>query len=314
MKERQWETVPGVMLLKGSGTLDKWEVRVRKVLSIVAFWVSGCVVMLLVSACQGIDGLNMLGNPSTSTVNGNTNMYISGTIQSVNVREHSAILVVNGQRLTVSGLTDEQVSVMGANQGRSLTLQVRQVGVDSYTVATGGAAEIDPTATPAVASASTDGAASVAGSIEYVGTVLSADSDNVTVRMPDGQGLPMRVIRGQDGFHRSWPAVGQVVRVKTIAMSDGTFQATQLQLADSDDVRNQDIVKYRGLLNSVSGSDKMYSIRVGKKEFRFPLDLEVDLDFFHMRIVPKLNNVMVKAEVVFDGDAASIVKVETVNH
>ena len=77
--------------------------------------------MILFTACAGV----------ARTTGATT---ITGRVVSVNTAQHSAILDVNGQQVTVSGLTDQEVTTLQAQVGKTYTLQVTQSSGTSYTM------------------------------------------------------------------------------------------------------------------------------------------------------------------------------------
>src|SRR6266487_545976 len=98
--------------------------------------VVGLLLMVLVTACAGVG--------STST--GGT-ITLRGTIISVNAPQHSATLNVNGQQVTVSGLTDQQVTALQPQVGKAYSLQVTGSG-NSYTIVPNSTPVLTETETP----------------------------------------------------------------------------------------------------------------------------------------------------------------------
>ena len=97
----------------------------------------GLVLMVLVTACAGVG--------STSTGGAIT---IRGTLISVNTSQHSATVNVNGQQVTVSGLTDQQVADLQPQVGKTYSLQVTGSG-NSYTIVPNSTLQPSETNTPA---------------------------------------------------------------------------------------------------------------------------------------------------------------------
>jgi len=83
--------------------------------------------MMLFTACQGfaIPGTN---NGTSGSIT------VTGQVQSVNAPAHSATFNVNGQQVTINGLTDQQVSLLQSQQGKTFTVQVTQTGTNTYTI------------------------------------------------------------------------------------------------------------------------------------------------------------------------------------
>src|SRR2546429_7470845 len=79
-------------------------------------------IMMLFTACQGF------GVPGSGSIT------VTGQLQSVNAPAHSATLSINGQQVTVNGLTDQQVSLLQSQQGKTFTIQVTQTWTNTYTI------------------------------------------------------------------------------------------------------------------------------------------------------------------------------------
>src|SRR5437016_6219780 len=102
-------------------------------------------IMMLFSACQGF------AIPGTNGTNGTSgSMTVTGQVQSVNAPAHSATLSVNGQQVTVNGLTDQQVSLLQSQQGKTFTIQVTQTGTNTYTISANTAPRENNNAAPGV--------------------------------------------------------------------------------------------------------------------------------------------------------------------
>src|SRR5579859_2687739 len=85
----------------------------------------GFLMMILFTACAGVAS-------TTGTTTGATT--ITGSLVSVNTAQKSAILNVNGQQVTVSGLTDQELITLKAQVGKTYTLQVNQSSANAYTM------------------------------------------------------------------------------------------------------------------------------------------------------------------------------------
>ena len=66
-------------------------------------FVIGLLLMILFTACSGVSSTNSSGSQSTK---------ITGTIVSVNSAQHTAVLNVNGQQITINGLTDQEAQTL----------------------------------------------------------------------------------------------------------------------------------------------------------------------------------------------------------
>lgn len=279
--------------------------------------VSACCVLLGVSACTGIPRDPGMQAASTGTaVAGRSSpvIYISGTVQSVDPVGHSAFLLISGQQITINGLTDEQINYLRSSQGSVLTVQANQTASNTYTIATGSTMMLGASPTPVLVAGPGNGpATSVSGTIEFVGSVLNANNNNITVRMPDNQGLQMSMLNGQtdiEDFQGRQPAVGQMVKVKAMTMPDGTFQAASLDIANTDDLQRLNVVEYKGAFSGIAGSNNQFSIHIGNRNFTFPVGAGINLNDLHLNMQPSGSNLFMKIEVAFNGASGSIVQIE----
>jgi hypothetical protein len=91
--------------------------------------------------------------PTSAATGMNNTIAITGQIQSVNVEDHSTVISVAGQPFTINALTDQQVTWLQSQQGKTLTIQVTQSGTDNgYTISANAQLQDTTTAgsTPAV--------------------------------------------------------------------------------------------------------------------------------------------------------------------
>jgi len=266
-------------------------------------------MMMLFSACQGfaIPGAN--GTTGSAT--------LVGQVQSVNASAHSVTLSVNGQQLTVNGLTDQQVALLQSQQGKRYSIQVTQAGTNTYTISTNTQPQPTDNATPGVVNNTPEGTnnngANVGGTIEFTGAVQNVSNGSITVRMPDGQGLSMNIVAGQtDEEHLNGiqPSVGQVMKVKATAnTTDGSFTASKLDLAKPDEIQDQNAqntIKYQGITTSAVGADNKLNFKVGNKSFSYSIGTGAELKDFNFSPQNIGNNVPVKVKVVFNGSTGSI--------
>ncbi|HWS83797.1 MAG TPA: hypothetical protein VN207_06010, partial [Ktedonobacteraceae bacterium] len=154
-------------------------------------------MMMLFSACQGF------AIPGTNGTTGSATLI--GQVQSVNASAHSVTLTVNGQQLTVNGLTDQQVALLQSQQGKRYSIQVTQAGTNTYTISTNTQPQETDSATPGVvnttpennAPENTNNGVNEPGTVEFEGKVQSVNNNNITVGLPNGEGLSMNIVTGQ---------------------------------------------------------------------------------------------------------------------
>src|SRR5437660_4532821 len=190
------------------------------------------VIMVLFTACSG----TLVGSAGP---NGST--QVTGSIVSVNPQAHSVVLNVNGQQVTVSGLTDAQGPALQTQVGKQYTIQVTPAGTSTYSINTGTDPHEDDNGSQGISTQNTPGA-NEPGSIKYIGTVQSSGNGRITVRMPDGQALQMNIVNGQSDLgdlNGVLPGVGQLVQVEAVANPDGSFMLSKLDIPKADDVQQQ---------------------------------------------------------------------------
>ena len=83
-------------------------------------------LMALFTACAGV---------GTNGANGN--LTVSGSVVSVSPQNHSVTLNINGQQKTISGLTDQEISLLQGHVGKAYSIQVTQNSDGSYEIVTG---------------------------------------------------------------------------------------------------------------------------------------------------------------------------------
>jgi hypothetical protein len=268
----------------------------------------GLLLMVLVTACAGVG--------STSTGGAIT---IRGTLISVNTSQHSATVNVNGQQVTVSGLTDQQVADLQPQVGRTYSLQVTGSG-NSYTIVPNSTPALSETETPVVNATSSVGVTQppttfAPGSIDFMGRVRSVSSSGLTVSMPNGRTLSMSITALTDRSHfgGGLPTGGQLIKVEATANADGSFTAAKLDTTDANDVVKQNIVQYKGLSTSAVGADRVIHFKVGTQSYSFTIGATADLSDVGGNAQAIQANQIVKVKVQFAGSTATVLKVELSN-
>lgn len=270
--------------------------------------IAGLLLMVLVTACSGVS--------STSTGSTTT---ITGTIVSVNASQHSATLNVNGQQVTVSGLTDQQVAELQPQVGKTYSLQVTGSG-NAYTIVPDSTPVLSETTTPEVNATPSVGVTQppttfAPGSLDFMGRVRSVSASNLTVNMPKGSTLAMSITALTDRSHfgGGLPANGQLIKVETTANADGSFTAAKLEPTDANDVAKQNIVQYKGLSTSAVGADRVIHFKVGTHSYSFTIGATADLSDVggNAQAIPA--NRLVKVKVQYAGSTTTVLKVELSN-
>ncbi len=263
-------------------------------------------VMILFSACAGVAGTG-------STTGGGT---ITGSVVSVNASAHSVTLTVSGQQVTVSGLTDQQITALQTQVNKVYTFNVQagQSG-SNYNINVG----TDPTETDngspqinVTPEATNDNNTGVnePGTISFIGKVQSYNAGTLVVAMPNNQSFSMSAVNGQTEL-KTTPQVGQFVKVDAQANPDGSFMATKIDATDSSDV--QDAVKlntvdFKGVTTQAVGSNGNLTFKVGNKSFSFTIGGTTELkDFQNAQAIG--TNQPVKVTVIYNGSSSTVQKV-----
>jgi Domain of unknown function (DUF5666) len=274
--------------------------QLRKIGVGIAICVVGLVMMVLTSACAGISG---------------SNNVVRGSISSVNAQNHTVTLNFNGQSITISGLTDQQVTQLQSQVGKTFSIQATQNSDGTYTIVAGSNITHED-ATPSANKTETPGSndttnAREPGNIQFIGSVQSVGNGSIVVKMPDGSSLSMSINAQTENsdFNGAQPGVGQFIKVKATANTDGSFSATELKSTDNSDPQDKNTVEYQGVTTSAVGSDGFIHFGVGNKSYSFHIGAGADLSDFNNNAQSISNNQAVKVKVVFQGATGSITKV-----
>ena len=283
----------------------------------IVLGIIGVVLMVLFSACSGVVGN---GGPGTS-------YKITGQVQTTSSASHSVTLTVNGQSITITGLTDQELAALQPQVGKTYTIVATQNSDGSYTISSnstpvvtvGGTTGIE-TDTPEANQTQTpeqSPTGSVQGSIQFIGKVQSVSSSSITVAMPDGTNVTMSIVNGQtdmSDFNGALPGNGQLIKAEANANTDGSYTATKLGVTDSGDVQNQNVVTFQGMTTSAVGSDNVIHFTVGSKSYSYTIGSGADLGDFNNSAQSIGNNQAVKLDVTFNGTTGTVTKVSNANN
>jgi hypothetical protein len=258
--------------------------------------------MALFTACAGV-----------GTNGGNGNLTVSGSVVSVSPQNHSVTLNISGQQKTVSGLTDQEISLLQGQVGKMYSIQVTQNSDGSYEIVTGTnpKAEDTPEAGGTPTTGETPGA-NEPGSINFTGKVQSVSNNSIVVSLPDGKSLTMSIINGQtdvSDFNGQQITRGELIKVEATANTNGSFLASKLKQADSAD----NVVDFQGVTTSAVGADHMIHFAVGNKSFSYAIGSNADLSDFSGNAQNIGNHANVKVEVTFNGTTGTSTKVSNAN-
>lgn len=288
-------------------------IKNRKVQTVV-LGIVGLVLMILFSACSSVPGLGGAGS----------SYRVTGQVQSVSAVNHSVTVSVNGQSITINGLNSQELTALQAQVGKTYTIVATQNSDGSYTISTG-STPVNVSNTPGVSTGietetpdnGQTPAASVQGTIEFIGKVQNVSGSAVTVSMPDGSTLTLNTVNGQtdlSDFNGALPGSGQLIKVEINANTDGSFTATKLSATDSGDVQDQFTVAYQGMTSSAVGSDNMIHFVVGAKSYNFAIGSGADLGDFNNSAQSITSNQAVKVDVLFQGATGTVQKVSNASN
>lgn len=276
----------------------------------IVLGIIGLVFMVLFSACSGVSGN---GGPGTTYT-------ITGQVQTTSSASHSVTLTVNGQSITITGLTNQELAALQPQVGKTYTISATQNSDGSYSISSnstpvvtvGGTSGIQ-TDTPEANQTSTSG---VQGSIQFIGKVQSVSSSSITVAMPDGTNVVMSINSQTDmsDFNGALPGNGQLIKAEANANTDGSYTATKLSVTDSTDVQNQNVVTFQGMTTSAVGSDNVLHFTVGTRSYSFAIGSSADLGDFNNNAQSISNNQAVKVAVTFQGSTGTVTKVSNASN
>ena len=268
--------------------------------------------MALFAACSGV-AVPTTNSPST----------VTGTIKSVDTTNGSVTLTVNGQDVTINGLSSAQAAQLQSQVGKTYSITAVQNSDGSYTISTGSNTITIAVGTPAgIQTPGSNGAGSagvpVAGTISFIGKVQNSSSNNIVVSLPDGSTLSLAINTqtDQSDFNGTPVAGGATIKVDANANTDGSYTATKLGSTDQSDLSNPtklNTVEYHGVTTSGVGSDNKLNFTVGNKSYSFAIGSGADLSDFNNNAQGIQANQMVKVTVLFSGSNGSITKVSLNN-
>ncbi len=285
--------------------------RVRSLL----ICITGLCIMVFFAACSGV--------ATTTDANGNQSATLQGEVQSVNPSAHSAVFLAQGQAVTVSQLTDQQITTLQSQIGKTFTLQVTKTGDTTYTLNVGTNIQegANPVATATTASTNngqpTTTTTSDPGTIDFIGKVQSINASSLTVTMPNGESLPMafNAATDREDFMNGQPTVGQLIKVETYTNPDGSFTAKKLGIVKPEDQNNPfkiNNVDFEGVTTSAVGTDNVLHFNVGNKSYSYAMNASTQLKHI-MNPQSIVANTPVKVEVQFNGSNGTATKVENGN-
>src|SRR2546425_713043 len=179
--------------------------------------------MALFAACSGV-AVPTTNSPAT----------VTGTIKSVNTSNGSVTLTVNGQDVTINGLSSAQVSQLQSQVGKTYSITAVQNSDGSYTLSTGSNTITIAVGTPAgIQTPSGNGSGSagsaVAGTISFIGKGQSVNGNNIVVSMPDSYTIGSTADLGDFNNNAQGIQANQPVKVEVLfSGSNGTVTKVSL--------------------------------------------------------------------------------------
>ncbi len=245
---------------------------------------------------------------------------VTGTIKSVDATNGSVTLTVNGQDVTINGLSSAQVAQLQSQVGKTYSITAVQNSDGSYTISTGSNTITIAVSTPAgIQTPGSNGTGSagapVAGTISFIGKVQSVNGNSIVVSMPNGSTLSMAIVNGQtdlSAFNNAPPAAGTVIKVDANANTDGSFTATKLGQILQSDLSNPTLlntVQYQGMTTSGVGSDNVLHFTVGNKSYSYTIGSGAVLSDFNNNAQSIQANRKVTVSVLFNGSNGTVIKV-----
>ena len=264
--------------------------------------IAALVLMIMFTACAGVASPNS---------NGLTNLTFSGSVVSVDAANHTVTLNVNGQTKTINNIPDSAISNLQSQIGKFYTIQVTQNSDGSYSIESG--TNVTPEATE---NSDNNQPTSVnePGSIDFIGSVQSANNGSVVVKMPDNSTITL-VVNSQTDLSKlngTLPNSGQVIKVSATA-SNGSFIATELKPTDSGDLQDQNTVTFQGVTTQAVGSDRVIHFTVGNRSYSFPIVSTAELKDFNGNAQSIASATSVKVKVQYIGTSGTALDVSNNN-
>lgn len=269
-------------------------------------FIIGLLLMILFTACSGVS------SPSSS---GSLGTKITGTIVSVNPAQHTAVLNVNGQQITINGLTDQEAQALLTQIGKVSTVQVNGSG-NSVTIDPNSTPEVDTTPssneTPSVGQTPIPTQPSTsfhAGGISFIGPVKSISSSSLVMSAPNGQSYSMAINPQTDlsAYNGSLPTISSSVNMDAVINPDGSFTATILKPAQAGDP-DLNVIAYTGITTSAVGTDRVLRFAVGTRSYTYTIPTTADLSDFGGNAQAIGNTVSVKVKVLYTANVIVSVK------
>jgi len=263
----------------------------KNVIKQMVVGIAALVLMIMVTACAGV---------GTSSSNGLSNLTISGSVVSVDPVNHSVTLNVNGQTKTIGNVPDNVLMNLQNQIGKFYSIQVTQNPDGTYSIKSG--------------TNDTSGE-NTTGSINFIGVVQSANSNNIVVKMPDGSNLNLAV-SGQTDLSKlngSLPSTGQIVKISA-SVNNGVITASEVTIADNGDLLNQNTVTFQGFTIQAVGSDRVIHFSVGNMNFSFPIASTAELKDFNGNAQAIATATSVKVVVQFNGNSGEAIDINLNSH
>lgn len=270
-------------------------------------------VILLFAACGSI-----AGTTGSGAATGTGSASITGQVVSVNATTHSVVVNVNGQQYTVSGLSDQEISQLQGALNKTWSFQVTG-GNGSYTVSSGTTPQEQDNATPqANVTPENNGnqgtGAPAQGSITFIGAVQAVNPSSLSVKMPNGDTLPLSIssLTDRGDFGTGLPSNGQLVKVDAITNPDGSFTAKSLDVVKPDDQANPtklNTVDLQGVTTSAVGSNGVINFKVGNKSYSFTISPTTQVkDFVSAQAIG--SGQTVKVTVLYNNGSSNLLEVK----
>ena len=155
----------------------------------------------------------------------------------------------------------------------------------------------------------------IPGTIAFTGQVQQVSANSITVRMPDGSSSLSATITAQtdhSDFNGASPTQGQTVELEVTANPDGSFTATEVKPAASDDPQDQNTVTYTGMTTATVGADNVLHFQVGKQSFGFTITSTTEFnDDGNAQAIG--SNQPIKVDVQFQGTTGTVVEISNPN-
>lgn len=255
----------------------------------------GLVAMVIFTACSG--GAATHGSPDT----------VSGQLTAVNAANHSVTISSSGQPYTITGLSNQAIAALQTQIGKTYTVQVTLKGNGNYRITEG--TQLRPEKEQMLQSNRSPSSGMKLDNISFVGPIQNISNSSLEMKLPDGTTLTMAINAETDQSDLKGVQLssGQTVEVEANVNDDGSFTATEIEHASSND--DISVVEYEGKTTRAVGSDNILHFSVGTHNYSYAISPTVKLKDINESVHSITSGTRIEAEVRFAETTGNVIKI-----